>query len=122
MTERKQIRRKYDPWKVPGIVVSIITVLGVIGVGAMWVQAQNKDVESCVADIHTNKQHIVILEQNTAEIQAALLVNTNTLMNIDRSVTKMATKQDKDNDKVEQRLEKLTDLVIKLIQNGDGHP
>ncbi len=116
MTERKILPRKHDKWMVPIVLALVPALLG----GAMWVQAQQKDMTACADGVRTNKIHIQTLEQNTAEIQAALLVNSNTLRNIDKSVTKMATKQDKDNDKVEQRLEKLTDLVIKLIQNGDG--
>lgn len=73
-----QKRRKFDGWKWPGIIVSLLVVLGVVCGGAMWVQATSDGVKA-------NKENVEYLKSEIKE----------QISGVSREIHKIQQKQDK---------------------------
>ena len=102
-------RRKSDFWMMPGVVVSLLSILGIIVGGSMWVQATNDEigkmrpVASCVNDMKIEQEKI------KTKIEA-----------LDRKVEKMDRRQEKKLDKISEQQRELQQLMIEIIRQNGG--
>ena len=98
-------RRKSDMWMMPSVVVSLLSILGIVVGGSMWVQATNDDLDKIKSVTSCVRKLEIDAAETKAEIKA-----------LDRKLDAMDERQEKRFDKLSDQQDELQRLMIEVLQ------
>jgi len=103
-------RRKYDAYKLPGLIISILTIVGILYGGAAWIVSVNTSAEACTSDISFVKEALRNISQfqNSESVRSAeVQVRIDNIYNI--------------LNKLQQEIDEQRRILIKILANGDSN-